>query len=60
MASPLSTESLARGSARRPWVVISLWVITLVVFVGLAATLLSDALTTEFHLTTDTDFGSGR
>ena len=55
MASLLGTESLARGSARRPWVVIALWVIALVVFVGLAATLLGDALTTEFHLTTDVD-----
>ena len=55
MASPLSSESLARASARRPWVIIALWVITLVAFIGLAATLLSDAVTTEFHLTNDAD-----
>ncbi len=55
MASRLSTESLARASARRPWVVIALWVIPLMVFIWLAATLLNDALTTEFHLTNDAD-----
>ena len=55
MASRLSTESLARSSARRPWVIIGIWVLVLVVFVGLAATLLGDALTTEFKLTNDAD-----
>ena len=55
MASRLSTESLARASARRPWVVITLWVITLGASIGLSVTLLSDALTTEFHLTNDAD-----
>ena len=55
MASLLSTESLARASARRPWVIIGIWVLALAVFIGLSATLLSDALTTEFYLTNDAD-----
>ena len=55
MASPLSTESLARSSAWRPWVVIGIWVMVLAVFIGLAGAFLEDALTTEFHLTNDAD-----
>ena len=55
MASRLSTESLARSSARRPWIIIGIWVLTLGVFLALAATLLGDALTTEFELTNDDD-----
>ena len=53
--SRLSTESLARSSARRPWVFIGIWILVFIVFVGLAATLLPDALTTEFKLTNDAD-----
>ena len=55
MASRLSTQSLARSSARRPWTVIGIWLIVLVVFVALVGTLLSDALTFEFKLTNDAD-----
>ena len=50
MASLLSTESLARTSARRPWVVIAVWVLALVAFIALAATFLTDALIFEFKL----------
>ena len=39
MGSRLSTESLARSSARRPWVFIGIWILVFIVFVGLAATL---------------------
>ena len=55
MAIGLSPEALARSSARRPWVIIGIWVLVLLGAVGLAATLLSDALTTEFKLTNDAD-----
>ena len=55
MASRLSAESLARSSAQRPWVIIGIWVLTLGVFLVLAATLLGDALTTEFKLTNDAE-----
>ena len=55
MAIGISPEALARSSARRPWVFIGIWVVVFVGFMGLAATLLSDALTTEFKLTDDSD-----
>ena len=51
MAFQLSTEALARGSARRPWTVIGAWVLILVAaFVAIGA-LLSDSLTTEVGFT---------
>ena len=55
MASLLSTESLARTSARRPWVVIAVWVLALVAFIALAATFLTDALIFEFKLMNDAE-----
>ena len=55
MALNLSTESLARSSARRPWLFIGVWLLALVVFLASAVTLLGDALTTEFELTNDAD-----
>ena len=51
----LSAAGLARGSARHPWVIIGIWVVVLVVFLGLAVTRLSDALTTEFKLANNAD-----
>ncbi len=50
MTFRLSTESLARSSARRPWTIIAIWIVAVVVSIGLAATLLADALTFEFKL----------
>ena len=47
----LSTEALSRYSARRPWRVVVLWVLTLVVAVFLISSFLSDALTTQFVFT---------
>lgn len=47
----LSTENIARASARRPWIVVGIWIVTLVVAVGLISSLLSDALTTQFAFT---------
>ena len=47
----LSTESLARASARYRWTTIGAWLAVLVVAVVLVGTLLGDALTTEETLT---------
>ena len=44
----LSTEGLARGSARRPWRVIGAWAAILLAGLALAYVFLSDALTIEF------------
>ena len=55
MASLLSTESLARSSARRPWTVIAVWVLALVGFMALAAMFLTDALIFEFKLLNDAE-----
>lgn len=44
----LSTEGLARGSARRPWWVIGIWAAILLAGLGSAYLFLSDALTIEF------------
>ncbi len=44
------TESLARISARRPWVTIGVWIVLLVIALGLIQTLLPSATTTEFRL----------
>ena len=55
MALRLSTESIARRSAHRPWIVIGIWAVVLVVSVGLVGALLNDALTYEFKLSNDAD-----
>ena len=47
----LSTEALARASARHPWIVVGAWVALIVVAMGINVTLLGDALTTEFGFT---------
>ncbi|MXZ90972.1 MAG: MMPL family transporter [Chloroflexi bacterium] len=44
------TETLARISARRPWLVIALWVVLVVVGGGLSSQLLDSATTTELRL----------
>ena len=51
----LSTESLARTSSNRPWVVIGVWIAIIVAAIGINATLLEDALTTEFGYTNNPD-----
>jgi RND superfamily putative drug exporter len=55
MAARFSIDSLAAASARRPLVVIAAWALILVAAIVLIATILGDALTTEFHLTNDPD-----
>ena len=56
----MSTERLARASARRPWLTIAIW---LGLFLGagyLIATLLGDALTTDADLTTNPEYKQAR
>ena len=52
----LSTEAVARASANRPWRTIGVWIVFLVVAIGINATLLADALTTEFSFTNDPEY----
>ena len=47
----LSTESLARSSARRPWFTVGAWVAGLVVSVALIIGLLGSAITTDDYFT---------
>jgi len=47
----LSTEALARSSARRPWTTIAIWVAALVTSIGLTSAFLGDALTTAADFT---------
>ena len=49
MASRISTEGLARSSARRPWLVIGAWVVALVL-AAISAPALGDALTTSANM----------
>ena len=49
------TERLARASSRRPWLTIGAWLLAVVLAMGIVATLLGDALTSEGQVTTDTD-----
>jgi len=51
MAGKLSPASLARSSARRPWVVVGVWVALFVVGGILSKAFLSDALTTSADFT---------
>jgi uncharacterized membrane protein YdfJ with MMPL/SSD domain len=51
----LSTDSLARASARHPWRVVGAWLVAVVLSLGLVATLLGDVLTSEGDVTSETD-----
>ena len=55
MAINLSTESLARGSAKRPWLTIGIWVLVVIILLALRATLFEDAISTEFAFTGNPD-----
>jgi len=59
MASPLSPRSLAIASARHPWRVVGIWLLTLVVSFFLVGTFLNDALTTEARVTNNPDSAVG-
>ena len=51
--SLLSTEGLARASARRPWLVVAAWAAIIVASGVVIGTLLASGLTTEVSLTND-------
>ena len=51
----LSTESVARASARHPWRTVGLWIAVVVLSMGIVAVLLGDTLTTEGEVTSRTD-----
>ena len=51
MAFSLSPETLARRSARRPWITIGIWVAIFAVSILLMFSLLEDGLTTKFVFT---------
>ena len=51
----MSFEGVAVASSRRPWITIGLWVALLAVAITLNATLLQDALTTEFSFSNEPD-----
>ena len=55
MALNLSTEAIARRSARRPWITIGIWVLVIIIALALRAALFEDAITTEFAFTNDPD-----
>jgi RND superfamily putative drug exporter len=47
----LTSATVARASAKRPWQVVIAWVVALVIAMGLTVSLLGDALTTDFSFT---------
>ena len=47
----LTSATVARASAQRPWWVVGAWVVVLVIAIGLAGALLGDALTTDVSFT---------
>src|SRR4030042_1570705 len=53
MRQRLSTESLARASAKRPWLTIGVWFVLLLVFGFFMTSFLDDALTTDADITTN-------
>ena len=55
MSLNLSTEAIARSSARRPWVTIGIWVLVIIIAIALRAALFEDAITTEFTFTSNPD-----
>jgi RND superfamily putative drug exporter len=60
MLSRLSTESLARASAKRPWPTILFWVALVVLAGFLTMRFLGDALTTDADLTTNPESKQAR
>ena len=55
MTLDLSAEGIARASSRRPWRTVGLWIALVVTAIVINATLLEDALTTEFGYTNNPD-----
>ena len=50
------TQALARGSGRRPWRTVIIWVLALVAAVALTSQLLGDALTSSITFTDEPEF----
>src|SRR3972149_11226131 len=59
MALNLSTEALARASARRPWLVVAAWAAVFAISIALISGLLSDALTNEVGFTNNPESKRG-
>ena len=51
----LSSASVARASAKKPWMVAGTWIVILVISFGLTGALLADSLTTDFSFTDNPD-----
>ncbi|HSK14711.1 MAG TPA: MMPL family transporter [Gaiellaceae bacterium] len=51
----VSTETLARAAARRPWRTLGVWAVVVVLSLAVVATLLGSALTTEGDVTVATE-----
>ena len=56
----ISTEGLAAASARRPWLIIGIWVALLVASIGVTAALLADGLTTDMDFTSNPESKKGQ
>ena len=59
MKMALSSEGLARASARHAWRIVGIWVALVVIAMVLTATLLGGAITTEFKFTNNPDSKRG-
>jgi uncharacterized membrane protein YdfJ with MMPL/SSD domain len=59
MASPLSPQSLAMASARHPWRVVGIWLLTFIVSFVVVGAFLNNALTTEARVTNNPDSAVG-
>jgi RND superfamily putative drug exporter len=55
----INPESLARASSRHPWRTIGIWVVILVLAMAASATMLADALTTDFNFTNEPESKRG-
>jgi RND superfamily putative drug exporter len=55
VASPLSTEGLARVSARRPWLVVAIWLLILIVAGIYSARSLGSSVSTDITFSNDPD-----
>ncbi len=49
----ISPQSITGGCSRHPWATVAVWLLALVAAVGVSATLLGDALTTDMDFTGD-------
>ncbi len=59
MASPLSTEGLARASARRPWLVLAAWLLVLIVAGAYTARSLGSSVSTDITFTNNPESSVG-